>query len=215
MGLFYFFSNGNEKTVPPQITSATKPVTTPQKDQWIELKNTKYGYSLSRPVNLGVIVDGDGTGDGQIPVTEGMDIGIANMGRPGNDWFNIYVVNPNKYPRIKKEFEPDSSLSVILSKAYDANLFIFTKKFRDENTHKTNLGFETKVSEIKDIEVSGQKGYIFTVATTYTGKEQFDYPPTGLPYIYIFLENDGNKFILNFQDNNPISQKILASFKFE
>lgn len=214
-GVFLFQNNEKNDIVSSQNLQSKEQTDLQKEVPWVELQNTKYGYSLSRPVNMGVIVDGDGTGNGQIETTDGMDISIARMGKPGYEWLNIYVINPEKYPRVKKEFEPDSSLSVILSKAYDANLSVFVNKFRDGNTSNTSPGFETKVSEITNIEIAGQKGYIFTVATTYTGEEKFEYPPTGLPYAYVFLEHNGDAVVLNFVQDNPISQQMLASFRFK
>jgi hypothetical protein len=194
------------------VATSTPPLATSTEEQWVTLTNTKYGYSVQYAVSgLEVLVDGHDFGEQVVTNTKGGSVSIVRFGTGDVGTFNLRVINAE----ILQE-NPNLTQDRTIIADYTLDLPTYVRRIREDTILQGNSAeYITEATPITEIEVSGIKGYTYTSSSTYIGTESYEYASKGNFHRYLFFEHRGNKVHINFLENNPISHKILSTFRFE
>lgn len=151
---------------------------------WVEYKNSVYGYSFKHPEDLPVLND-----IGPVPSSQAS---IVSLGE-----FEIEVLDPQLYS------DPD------VVDIYRLPLEEYVDLFWQSN--KTQEG--TKISAIREVSISGNKGYNFTISGQYTSETAFT--TINVPTEYILLSHKGYNYRIHYPSDNERLRTIAETIRFE
>lgn len=98
----------------------------------------------------------------------------------------------------------------------DLDLKSFAEAIRTYQVHAQNPYIKNKqVGDLQEITFASSTAYSFTLSEAFINSEGGYLIPSGVTNRYIFLESsDKRKFMIWHPKDDPISQKIVDSFKF-